>query len=118
VDGDLSRQVAACDGRGHLGDVANLPGQVLSHRIDVVREVLPHTRNAGNLRLPSELALGPDLACDAAHLRREAVQLVHHGVHGVLQLENLALHVDGDLARQVAASDGRGDLGNVADLPG
>ena len=36
----------------------------------------------------------------------EPVQLVHHRVQGVLQLEDLALDVDGDLARQVTAGDG------------
>src|SRR5207244_597173 len=34
----------------------------------------------------------------------------------VLQLENLAFDVDGDLARQVAAGDGRRHLRDVADL--
>src|SRR5262249_45650706 len=41
-----------------------------------------------------------------------------HRVDGVLQLEDLAAHVDGDLAREVAAGDGRGDLRDVADLVG
>ena len=46
------------------------------------------------------------------------VELVHHRVDGVLELENFALHVDGDLARQVAAGDGGGHLRDVADLRG
>ena len=45
-------------------------------------------------------------------------QLIDHRVDGVLQLEDLALDVDGDLARQVAAGDGGGDLGDVAHLRG
>ena len=45
-------------------------------------------------------------------------QLVDHRVDGVLQLEDLALDVDGDLAREVAARDGGGHLGDVADLRG
>ena len=36
----------------------------------------------------------------------------------VLQLEDLALHVDGDLARQVAARDGGRHVGDVAHLAG
>src|SRR5207245_4957178 len=43
-------------------------------------------------------------------------ELVYHGVHGVLQLEDLAPHVDGDLLRKVAVGDGGGDVGDVADL--
>ena len=77
------------------------------HRVDVVGEVLPRAGDAGHLGLAAELALGADLARDAAHFGGEGVQLVDHRVDGVLQLENLALDVDGDLARQVAAGDRR-----------
>ena len=55
-----------------------------------------------------------------ADFRCEGVQLVHHRVDGVLRLENLAPHVDGDLSRQVARGDGglardKGFTGIVAD---
>ena len=46
----------------------------------------------------------------------EGVELVHHRVDGVLELQDLALHVDGDLLGQVAVGHGGGDLGDVADL--
>ena len=46
------------------------------------------------------------------------VELVDHRVDGVLELEDLALHVDGDLARQVAARHGGRHLGDVAHLRG
>ena len=69
-----------------------------------------------HLRLAAELAFGADLAGDARHFRGEAVELVHHRVDGLLQLENLALHVDGDLAREVAAGHGGGHCRDVADL--
>ena len=105
-------------GGGHLGDVAHLAGEVLGHGVDVVGEVLPGAGDARDLGLAAQLALGADLAGDAGHLGGEGVQLVHHGVDGVLQLEDLALHVDGDLAGQVAAGDGRGHLGDVAHLGG
>ena len=118
VDRDLARQVAVGDGDRDLGDVAHLAGQVRRHRVDVVGEVLPGAGDAGHERLAAELAFGADLARDAADFRRERVQLVDHRVDGVLQLENLALDVDGDLARQVAARDGGGDFGDVADLAG
>src|SRR5439155_235637 len=45
-------------------------------------------------------------------------QLVDHRVDGVLELKDLALHVDRDLARQVAAGDGRGDFRDVPHLTG
>ena len=118
VDGDLARQIAARDRGGDLGDVAHLAGEVRRHRVDVVGEVLPGAGDARHLRLAAELALGADLAGDAADLGGEAVQLVDHRVDGVLELEDLALDVDGDLAREVAARDGGGHLGDVADLAG
>src|SRR5204862_375688 len=65
-----------------------------------------------------KLAFGSDLAGDARHLGSEAVKLVDHHVDRVLESENLALHVDRDLLRQVALGDRGRDLGNVAHLAG
>ena len=47
---------------GHLGDVADLAGQVARHRVDRVGEVLPGARDRGDLGLAAELALDADLA--------------------------------------------------------
>ena len=118
VDGDLRGEVAARDGGGHVGDVADLAGEVGGHEVDVVGEVLPRAGHARHLRLAAELAFGADLARHARHFRGEAVELIDHRVDGVLQLEDLALHLDRDLARQVAARDGGGHVGDVADLAG
>ena len=116
LDGDLRGKIALGDGGGHVGDVADLAGEVGGHEVDVVGEILPGAGDAGHLRLAAELAFGADLAGHARHFRGEAVELVDHRVDGVLQLENFALHLDGDLAGQVAAGDGGGDVGDVADL--
>ena len=43
-------------------------------------------------------------------------QLVHHHVDGVLQLEDLALHVHRDLLRQVAVGHRGGHVGDVTHL--
>ena len=118
VHGDLARQVAVGDGGGDLGDVAHLTRQVAGHGIDVVGQVLPGAGDAGHLRLAAELAFGADLARHARHFAGEGVELVHHRVDGVLQLEDLALDVHGDLARQVAARHRRRHLGDVAHLTG
>src|SRR4029453_13254184 len=59
-----------------------------------------------------------DLARDAGNLGREAVELVDHRVDGVLDLQDLAPRVDGDLLGQVAARDRGGPLGDVANLSG
>ena len=115
---DLLRQVAAGDGGRDLGDVADLGGEVARHEVDVVGEVLPGAGDARHLRLAAELAFGADLAGDAGHFRGEGVELVHHGVDGVLELEDFAAHIDGDLAREVAARHRGRHLGDVAHLVG
>ena len=118
VHGDLLRQIALRDRGRHVGDVANLAGQVRGHQVHVVGQILPCAGDAAHLRLAAELAFGADLARHASHFGRERVELVHHRVDGVLQLEDLALYVDRDLLRQVAERDRGRHLGDVADLAG
>src|SRR5262249_15279654 len=98
VDRDLARQVAAGDRGRHFGDVAYRAGEATGHRVDVVRRILPGAGDSGHHRLAAELAFRAHLARDARYLGGEAVELVDHGIDGVLQLENLTLDVDGDLA--------------------
>ena len=114
----LRDEVAARDGGGHLGDVADLRGQVAGHRVDAVGQVLPGAGDARHVGLAAEPAFGADLARHARHLAGEAVELVDHGVERFLQLKDFAAHVDRDLARQVAAGDGGRHFGDVADLAG
>ena len=116
VHRNLAGKVAARDGRGHLGDVSDLAGQVAGHEVDVVRQVFPGSSDAGHLRLAAELAFRSHFACHARYFAGERVELVHHGVNRVFEFENFALHVHRDLARQVAAGHGRRHLGDVAHL--
>src|SRR5262249_60276846 len=78
VDGDFFRKIAAGDGGGHFGDVADLCRQVRGHEVDVVGQVLPGAGDAGHAGLPAELALGADFARDARDFGGEGVELVHH----------------------------------------
>src|SRR6185312_14942431 len=116
VDGDLLGQVAVRDGRGHLGDVPHLAGEVVRHEVDVVGQVLPGPRHAGDVGLAAEDPLRAHFAGDAGDLVREGRELVDHRVDGVLELEDLAARLDGDLPREVALRDRGGDIGDVADL--
>ncbi len=116
VDGDLLRQVALGDACGHGGDVANLAGQVARHHVHAVGEVLPDASDAHDLGLAAQLALSADLACDTGHLACERVELVDHRVDGLLELEDLAADVDGDLLREVALLNRGRNLGDVSDL--
>src|SRR5688572_23327738 len=49
-------------------------------------------------------------------LGREAVELVHHRIDGVLECQDLAFDLHGDLARQVALGHRGGHLRDVAHL--
>src|SRR5207245_2895383 len=102
--------------RGELGDVADLCGELAGHVVDGVGQVLPGAGHVADVGLAAELALGADLAGDACDFGGERAELVDHRVDGVLELEDLALDVDGDLSGEVAVGDGGGDLGDVADL--
>ena len=116
VDRDLARQVSARNGSGDLSDVSNLSRQVASHGIDGVREIFPGAADSRHLSLAAQFSLGADLAGHASHFARERVQLVHHGIDGVLKFEDFALYVDRNLAGQVSTSNGGGHLRDVADL--
>src|SRR5262249_46531095 len=116
VHGDFAGKVAAGDSRCDFSDVADLAGKVRSHEVDVVGQIFPGASDIGNLRLAAELAFGADFAGHARDLTGEGVELVHHGVDGVLELQDFSLHVDGDLAGKVALGHGGGDFGDVSNL--
>src|SRR5204863_3706530 len=111
-------EIAVRDRGDDARDAAHLGGQVARHEVHVVGEVLPHTGDAGDVGLAAQLALRADLASDARHFGRERVQLIHHRVDGALQVEDLALYVDGDLLGEIAVRDRGGDERDVAHLPG
>ena len=116
--GEILLQIAVRD-RGHdLHDASHLLGEIRGHDIDRVREILPGARHPRHLRLAAEPPLGAHLARHARHLSGETIELIDHGVDGVLELEDFALHVHSDLARQIAARHRRGDFRDVAHLSG
>ena len=86
------------------------------HEVDVVGEVFPGTGDTGNVGLSAELAFGADFAGYAGDFAGEGVELIDHRVDGLFEFENFALNVDCDLAREIAASHGGRDFGDVADL--
>ena len=112
----LRRQIALGHGGGHLRDIADLRRQVAGHEVHAVGQILPHAADARHVRLAAQLAFGTHFARHARHFAGERVELIHHGVDGVLQLQNFAAHVHRDLARQVALGHGGGHFGDVANL--
>ena len=115
---DGSGQVAAGHGGGHLADRPHLGREIRGELVDRVGQVLPGPAHAADVGLAAELALGAHLARDARDLAREGVELVDHRVDRVLELEDLAAGIDGDLLGEVALGDGGRDVGDVADLAG
>ena len=65
-----------------------------------IGQIFPGAADALHFRLAAELAFGTDFARHARYFAGERVELIHHGVDGVLQLQNFAAHVDRDLARR------------------
>src|SRR5205823_361065 len=118
VNGDLLREVTTGDGGDDLGDVADLAGQVGCHRVRSVERRVGSDGDTTHLGLTTEPAFGADLAGDTGDLVGERRELVDHRVDGALQLEDLALRIDGDLLAEVPLRDGGRDLSDVADLAG
>src|SRR5690606_26331340 len=90
VHGDLSRQVAVRDSDGHLGNVAHLRGEVVSHRIDVVGQVLPDARHVADIGLAPEGSLGADLARPSRHFECEHPHLLDHAIDDLRGTKELA----------------------------
>jgi hypothetical protein len=86
--------------------------------IDVVCELGPRTLDPGHCSLSTENAAGADLHGDTGDFRGEGGELSNHGVHGVFELEHLALNVDLDSLREVSGGDSFGDVRDRADLIG
>jgi hypothetical protein len=91
--------------RHDLRDASHLVGEVAGHEVHRVGEIFPRAADALHDRLAAELSFRAYFAGYTRYFRGEGVQLIHHRVDGVLQLEDLAFDVDGDLLRKIAARD-------------
>ena len=118
IHSDFSGQIPGRHRFGDIGDVTHLTGQVTGHRVDVVGQVFPGARRALYLRLPPQLAVGADLACYPCDLASERIQLIHHGVDGVFQVQNLAFDIHGDFSGEVPGRHRLGHFGDVTHLTG
>src|SRR5207248_9724149 len=106
------------DGRDHASDASHLCGEVARHRVHVVREVFPDAAYTFDIGLAAQLALGAHLTGDTGHLVGEGVELVDHHVDGVLELQDLALDVDGDLLGERSEERRVGKVGDAGDVAG
>src|SRR5207249_370665 len=71
-----------------------------------------------DIRLSAQAALRADLASHAGDLAGKGVELVHHAIDRVLQVEDLTADVDGDLLGEVALGDGCRHLCDIAHVRG
>ena len=118
IDRDLLRQITIGDRGRDLRHVAQLHGEVAGHGVHAVGQALPRAADALHLGLHAELSFGTDFTRDARHLTGERIQLIHHGIDGVFQLQNLALGFDHELLRQIPVGDRGHDAGDAAHLSG
>src|SRR5207244_10864362 len=116
VHGYLLRHFAVLNRRADIGDLSPYTSASARHEIDAVREVLPRARHITHVGLAAQLALGAHLAGDARHLGGEGAKLVHHRVDRVLELQDLALHLDGEDRKSVVYGQRLHDVGHGEDL--
>src|SRR5438445_2752699 len=118
LDRNLLGEVAALHRGGDLGDVAHLGGEVGGQLVDLLGQVFPGSRGAPHTGLAAQLTFGTDFARNPGDLAGEGVELIDHDVDRLFQLTDLAVHIDGDLFREITFGDGGRHLGNVAHLGG
>ena len=118
VHGNLGGEFAIRDRGGHGAEVAHLTRQVAGHRVHADGQVPPNAADAFDFSLTAQFAFRAHFVRHAGDLRGERTEQVHHGVDCVLQLQNLALSVHGDLGGEVAIRDRGGHRTEAAHLPG
>src|SRR5207248_2257964 len=116
LHGDLAREIASRHGRCDFGNVADLVGQIGSHGIDGIGEVFPDAAPASYFVLAAQFAFGAYFASHTCHFAGKRIELIDHDVDRVLQLEDLAAHIDCDLAREIAVRDSGCHFGDVTNL--
>src|SRR5205823_435956 len=117
-DGDLLRQITACDGGRHFRDVPHLAGKITRHRIHRISQVFPRAGHTAHVGLTAQFSFTADLSGDARYFRSEGTELVHHRVDGVFQLQDFPTDIDRDFLREIAVGHRGCDFGNVAHLVG
>ena len=92
--------------------------EVAGHVVNTIGQILPRPSNAFDIGLAAQLSFGADFPGHACNFRGEGVELIHHRIDGVFQLQNFSAYFDGDLPRQIAFRDGRRHVGDIAHLIG
>ena len=88
---------------------------LVSKPIRVVPDPAP-LGGRGRFDITPRFSFGADFASDARYFARKRVELIHHDVDGVLQLQNFAARVHGDFSGKIAFGHGGRHAGDIANL--
>src|SRR3984893_3855709 len=72
--------------------------KLLAMKLTLSVKSFPFPRHSGHFGLAAQFSFGAHVARHAGYFAGEGVQLVHHGVNGVFEFQNFALHVHCDFA--------------------
>ena len=93
-----------------------MTSQVGRHEVNVVGQIFPGASHAFYRGLTAQLAFRSDFSRHSADFAGKRIQLVHHGIDGVFNFQDLSAYVCRDLLGQVAPGNSRSHLCNVAHL--
>ena len=116
--GQFLLQVTCCYRCYHLGYTAYLAGKVGCHHVHRVCKVLPCTCHTFYFGLAAQFTFGTHFTSHTCYFECEGVELVHHGIDGVLQVKYFSFHIYRYLLREVTAGYSFCHFGYVAYLAG
>jgi len=64
--------------------------------VHVIGQIFPSSANTFHIGLTTEATFSTDLFRNPSDLGSEGVQLIHHGINGVFQLENFTARIHCD----------------------
>jgi len=117
-DPKLLSKVSVCNGGNDFDNSAHLGGKVGGHEVDVIGKVFPGARDAGDLRLASELSFRAYFAGNAGNFSGERGELIDHRIDRVLELQDFAFNVYRDLLTKVSVCNGGSYERDVTHLVG
>ena len=91
IDSDFAGEIPTRDRRGHVGNIADLGGEISCHAVHAFGELFPNAGDTFHQCLTTEFSLGAYFASYAGHLRGEDGKLLDHSVDQLGRVEEFAL---------------------------
>jgi len=102
----------------NVGESSYLRGQILSHRVDITRDVLPASVNVLIFGLTAHFAVDADIPSYTLHAHGPAIKSCHHVIDGVFESLDFSLSMDLDFLGQITSRNSLRDTGNISYLTG